>query len=143
MSPELVVALALGFGVLAQTLAHALRIPGIVLLLATGLALGPEGLGWIQPSVLGHGLYALVSLSVAVILFEGARGLTQPPFLNSPPAVLQPFIALHSAELPHAVFRPLTVSGNMRSSISSEIMPMEGVYCHRSCGSGFSQTALE
>jgi NhaP-type Na+/H+ or K+/H+ antiporter len=75
MSPELVVALALGFGVLAQTLAHALRIPGIVLLLATGLALGPEGLGWIQPSVLGHGLYALVSLSVAVILFEGALNL--------------------------------------------------------------------
>jgi hypothetical protein len=75
MSPELVVALALGFGVLAQTLAHTLRIPGIVLLLATGLALGPEGLGWIQPGVLGQGLYALVSLSVAVILFEGALNL--------------------------------------------------------------------
>jgi NhaP-type Na+/H+ or K+/H+ antiporter len=75
MSPELVIALALGFGVLAQMLAHTLRIPGIVLLLATGLALGPEGLGWIQPSVLGQGLYALVSLSVAVILFEGALNL--------------------------------------------------------------------
>jgi NhaP-type Na+/H+ or K+/H+ antiporter len=75
MSPELVVALALGFGVLAQTLAHTLRIPGIVLLLATGLALAPEGLGWIQPGVLGQGLYALVSLSVAVILFEGALNL--------------------------------------------------------------------
>ncbi|MEN8162009.1 MAG: cation:proton antiporter, partial [Myxococcota bacterium] len=75
MSAELVVALALGFGVLAQTLAKALRIPGIVLLLATGLVLGPDGIGWIQPGVLGRGLYALVSLSVAVILFEGALNL--------------------------------------------------------------------
>jgi NhaP-type Na+/H+ or K+/H+ antiporter len=75
VSPELVVALALGFGVLAQTLAKALRVPGIVLLLGTGLVLGPDGIGWIQPGVLGRGLYALVSLSVAVILFEGALNL--------------------------------------------------------------------
>ena len=75
MSAEAVVALALGFGVLAQALAALLRIPSIVLLFGAGLLLGPEGVGWIEPRVLGDGLFSLVSLAVAVILFEGALNL--------------------------------------------------------------------
>jgi NhaP-type Na+/H+ or K+/H+ antiporter len=74
-SPEAVFALALGCGVLAQVAAAALRVPSIVLLFATGLLLGPEALGWIDPRALGEGLFALVGLSVAVILFEGALNL--------------------------------------------------------------------
>ncbi|MEZ4333366.1 MAG: sodium:proton antiporter [Myxococcota bacterium] len=68
-------ALALGSGVAAHVVARHLHVPSIVLLLATGVALGPDGLGWIAPDALGDGLSAFVSLAVAVILFEGGLGL--------------------------------------------------------------------
>jgi NhaP-type Na+/H+ or K+/H+ antiporter len=73
--PTLIFALALAAGVLAQSVARHLRLPGIVLLLAAGIGLGPDGLGWVQPDELGGGLYALVDLAVAVILFEGGLNL--------------------------------------------------------------------
>ena len=34
---------------------------------------------------------------------------------------------------------PASVSGNIRSSTSSRVMRIEGVYSQRSCGSGLSQ----
>jgi NhaP-type Na+/H+ or K+/H+ antiporter len=73
--PAFTVVLALAAGVLAQTVARHLRIPGIVLLLGVGAALGPDGLGWVDPTGLGHGLLTIVELSVAVILFEGGLNL--------------------------------------------------------------------
>lgn len=73
--PDFTFALALGTGVTAHVVARHLRLPSIVLLLASGVALGPDGLGWIQPSALGDGLSAFVALAVAVILFEGGLGL--------------------------------------------------------------------
>ncbi len=73
--PALTVAVALVAGVLAQALAHHLRIPGIVLFLLTGVALGPDALGVVNPDSLGHGLELLVGLAVAVILFEGGLNL--------------------------------------------------------------------
>jgi len=71
----LVFALALGAGVFAQLVARHLRVPSIVVLLATGVALGADGLGWVEPRALGTGLLDLVSIAVAVILFEGALNL--------------------------------------------------------------------
>ena len=73
--PSLIIALALAAGVLAQAVARHLRLPGIVLLLVVGVGLGPDGLGWVRPDELGGGLYALVDLAVAVILFEGGLNL--------------------------------------------------------------------
>lgn len=73
--PALTVAFALGTGILAQTLARHLRIPGIVLLLAAGVLLGPDLFGIIQPATLGHALHTLVGFAVAVILFEGGMNL--------------------------------------------------------------------
>ena len=70
--PLLTVAVALAAGVAAQVLAHAWRLPAIVLLLVLGVVLGPEGVGWVQPGSLGDGLGVIVKLCVAVILFEGA-----------------------------------------------------------------------
>jgi NhaP-type Na+/H+ or K+/H+ antiporter len=74
-SPMLVLALALAVGVLAQSVARHIRIPGIVLLLAAGASLGPDGLGWVQPRALGDGLFGIVDLAVAIILFEGGLNL--------------------------------------------------------------------
>ncbi len=51
------------------------RLPAIVFLLLSGLVVGP-GLGWLDPdALLGDLLFPLVSLSVAVILFEGSMTL--------------------------------------------------------------------
>jgi NhaP-type Na+/H+ or K+/H+ antiporter len=65
--------LAAGFG--AQWAAWRFRIPSILLLLCFGVALGPV-LDWIDPdALLGPLLMPVVSISVAVILFEGSLSL--------------------------------------------------------------------
>lgn len=66
---------ALALGMLGQVLSRLLRLPGIVVLLALGVAFGPEGAGVLRPSTLGHGLADLVGFAVAVILFEGGLAL--------------------------------------------------------------------
>jgi NhaP-type Na+/H+ or K+/H+ antiporter len=71
----LTVALALAAGMAIQLIARPLRVPAIILLLATGVALGPEGLGWVEPDDLGPGLFVIVDFGVAIILFEGALNL--------------------------------------------------------------------
>jgi len=74
-SPGLAIALALLAGLVAQATAHHLRIPGIVLLLATGALLGPDAMNIIHPDAVRFALPHLVSFAVAVILFEGGLNL--------------------------------------------------------------------
>ena len=76
MSEEILVELTwivlLGIG--SQWVAWKFKIPSILLLLAVGFTAGPV-LGWLDPdAILGDLLMPIVSLSVALILFEG--GLT-------------------------------------------------------------------
>ncbi len=71
----LTVGLALAAGMVAQVIARHLRVPGIVLLLAAGVLLGPDLLGVVRPELLGGGLQTLVGFAVAVILFEGGLNL--------------------------------------------------------------------
>ncbi len=75
MHSGIVLAVAIAAGILAQSLGRHLRVPGIVVLLALGSALGPDGLGWVKPRELGDGLYVLVDFAVAIILFEGGLNL--------------------------------------------------------------------
>lgn len=64
----------LGLGVAAQVLADRLGMPSVFFLILAGIAVGPEGLQIIGlESFGGPGpLSALVGLSVAIIIFEGA-----------------------------------------------------------------------
>ncbi|MBC1224817.1 sodium:proton antiporter [Nostoc sp. UCD121] len=62
-------------GIAAQVLAGYFHIPSIVLLLLFGILLGRDGFDFLDPSLLGVGLEVLVSLLVAVILFEGGLNL--------------------------------------------------------------------
>lgn len=75
-SPALTVALSIAIGTLAQALAMRMQVPALILLLAMGVAFGPEGLGLVQPSALGGALLILVGFAVAVILFEGGMNLS-------------------------------------------------------------------
>jgi len=70
-------AIIIGVGMAAQWIAWRTQIPSIILLLTAGLVLGPVG-GVVDPDdFLGGTLFPIVSLSVALILFEG--GLDLPP----------------------------------------------------------------
>ncbi|MGQ4276351.1 cation:proton antiporter [Pseudidiomarina sp. E22-M8] len=61
--------------IMCQWSAWRLKIPAILPLLLVGMVVGP-GLGWLQPdAVFGDLLFPLVSLSVAIILFEGSLTL--------------------------------------------------------------------
>ena len=68
------VAAILGLGVAAQVLADRLKIPSVLFLILAGIAVGPEGLNLVGLSSFGGPgpLSAIVGLSVAVIIFEGA-----------------------------------------------------------------------
>ncbi|MEZ8966673.1 cation:proton antiporter [Vibrio breoganii] len=62
-------------GLGCQWLAWRLKLPAILFLLVAGIIAGPI-MGWLQPQVvLGEHFFALVSLAVAVILFEGSLTL--------------------------------------------------------------------
>ena len=62
-------------GIGAQWLAWRIRIPSILLLLASGFVAGPVT-GWLDPDALfGEMMFPAVSLAVAIILFEGGLSL--------------------------------------------------------------------
>ncbi len=68
-------ALIVGAGMIAQWIAWRTQLPSIIALLLAGLTLGPVT-GLLEPDeLLGNTLFPLVSLSVALILFEGGLDL--------------------------------------------------------------------
>ncbi|WP_311170561.1 cation:proton antiporter [Halobellus ordinarius] len=67
-----IVAAIIGIGVVAQVLADRFQVPSVVFLIAAGIILGPEVLGIVGPDSFGNALGAIVGLSVAIIVFEGA-----------------------------------------------------------------------
>jgi NhaP-type Na+/H+ or K+/H+ antiporter len=68
-------ALTIAFGMAAQAFAVRFNVPSIIILLATGVAVGPDGLGLIDPRALEVARSDLVTLAVTVILFEGGLAL--------------------------------------------------------------------
>ncbi|MBU0992812.1 MAG: cation:proton antiporter [Proteobacteria bacterium] len=74
-NPSLTISLALVSGIIAQAIAYHIRIPGIVILLATGVLMGPDVSGIIRPQSLGIALKMLTGFAVAIILFEGGMNL--------------------------------------------------------------------
>ena len=70
-----VIALILVLGVAAQWLAWRIKFPAIILLSVFGIVAGPV-LHVLQPSLqFGHALEVIISLSVAVVLFDGGLNL--------------------------------------------------------------------
>jgi len=71
----LIIIIAIVAGISARVIANFFRVPSIVFLLLFGVALGGNGLNLVQPRLLGDGLEAIVSISVALILFDGGLNL--------------------------------------------------------------------
>ncbi len=74
-SLSLIIIIAITAGISARVIANFFRVPSIVFLLLFGVALGGNGLNLVQPRLLGNGLEAIVSISVALILFDGGLNL--------------------------------------------------------------------
>ncbi len=74
-SLSLIIIIAIVAGISARVIANFLRVPSIVFLVIFGVALGSNGLNLVQPRILGDGLEAIVSISVALILFDGGLNL--------------------------------------------------------------------
>ncbi|MEJ2535902.1 MAG: sodium:proton antiporter [Calditrichia bacterium] len=65
-------------GIVAQWIAWRIQVPSILVLLVTGFLAGPVT-GFIDPgNLLGDSLFPIVSISVAIILFEGGLSLHFP-----------------------------------------------------------------
>lgn len=61
----------LSMSLIAQFLSRKFKVPIILFLLFEGIIAGPEVLGIINPMLFGDGLTAIVSFSVAIIVFDG------------------------------------------------------------------------
>ena len=62
----------------ARFLAALTGLPGVVLLLLSGLMIGRSGLGLVEPLDLGIGLETIVGLLVSLVLFDGGLNLRLP-----------------------------------------------------------------
>ncbi|MEC7667682.1 MAG: cation:proton antiporter, partial [Pseudomonadota bacterium] len=107
LDPVTAIALVGALGIGSQWLAWRLRMPAIVLMLAAGLIVGP-GLGLLDPSEsFGDLLQPIVSIAVAIILFEGglslkfhelkdaAKGVRRLVIVGAPLGWLASALALH------------------------------------------------
>lgn len=79
----------IGVGVVAQVLSDRFQIPSIVFLILAGILLGPEVTGLLNPDEFGAALPAIVGLSVAIIVFEGAFHLRIEELREAPKTVFR------------------------------------------------------
>ncbi len=92
MSPNeaaITLCIAAAAGIFLIALADRLRLPSIALLLLGGILLGPDVLGWVHPESLGRGLETVVTLAVAVVLFEGGLTLDVAGFRREPKVIVR------------------------------------------------------
>jgi len=76
-------------GIFLIAIADRLRVPSIALLLVGGIVLGPEVLGLLHPESLGGGLETVVTLAVAIVLFEGGLTLDVAGFRREPNVIIR------------------------------------------------------
>ncbi|SFR50467.1 sodium/proton antiporter, CPA1 family [Halogeometricum limi] len=84
-----IVAAIIGIGVVSQILSDRFQVPSVLFLITSGILLGPEVLGVVGPESFGGGLSAIVGLSVAIIVFEGAFHLRIDKLREAPAATIR------------------------------------------------------
>lgn len=82
---DVLVVLIIALGIIAQVVSNRFEIPSVLFLIITGIAVGPEGLGFVTLDSFGvHTLHTIVGLSVAIIMFEAAFHLKIEKFREAP-----------------------------------------------------------
>ncbi|MBL8875390.1 MAG: sodium:proton antiporter [Phycisphaerae bacterium] len=81
------IALALGASAIVSVVCRKIRIPALLPLLATGLALGVSGLGVVDGSSLGRALTGFITVAIGLLIFEGALHLNREELARAPRAV--------------------------------------------------------
>ena len=92
-------ALAIFLGILAQFVASKLKLPSIIFLMLFGIVAGPEVLHLLHSRELTDIISALISVGVAIILFEGGMTLNIQDLKSAPRAIVNiivfgPFITM-------------------------------------------------
>jgi len=84
------VAAIIALGVGSQILSDRYRVPSVLFLISAGIVMGPEVAGLVRPSAFGlEALSAIVGLSVAIIVFEGAFHLKVDKLREAPGETLR------------------------------------------------------
>lgn len=81
------IALALGVSAIVSVVCRRIKIPALLPLLATGLALGTSGLGLVDGSSLGRALTGFITVAIGLLIFEGALHLNREELARAPRAV--------------------------------------------------------
>ena len=78
MATDFLVAISVivALAAVAKLLANRYGVPNVVFLLAFGILVGPEGVGFLDPSLFRGELEDIVGFAVAIIVFEGAFALS-------------------------------------------------------------------
>ncbi|WP_237560589.1 cation:proton antiporter domain-containing protein [Halostella litorea] len=84
-----ITALIIGLGVVSQMLAARYRVPSVIFLITAGIVAGPEVLGLFDPDAFGNAVSAIVGVSVAIIVFEGAFNLRIDKLREAPSAAVR------------------------------------------------------
>lgn len=87
LNPVQTLALALGLGAIVSLLSMRLRVPPILPLLLVGVGVGRSGLGLVDATKLQPALVGIISVSVALLVFEGSLHLDRRALAQSPRAV--------------------------------------------------------
>jgi NhaP-type Na+/H+ or K+/H+ antiporter/Trk K+ transport system NAD-binding subunit len=86
----LIVAIIVALGVASQIVSDRFRVPSVLFLILSGIAIGPEGLGIVTRESFGiEALSIIVGLSVAIIVFEGAFHLHLDKLREAPSVALR------------------------------------------------------
>ncbi|WP_375137126.1 cation:proton antiporter domain-containing protein [Halostella pelagica] len=83
------VAFIVALGVISQVLADRFQVPSVLFLIIAGIAVGPEGAGFVTRQSFGDSLSVIVGLSVAIIVFEGAFHLKVEKLKEAPSAAFR------------------------------------------------------
>lgn len=80
-------ALAVGVSSLVMVICRKVKVPALLPLLAIGVGLGTSGAGLIDGGSLGDGLRGIVTVSIGLLIFEGALHLNREELSHTPRAV--------------------------------------------------------
>ncbi|RPH94531.1 MAG: hypothetical protein EHM72_15550 [Calditrichaeota bacterium] len=87
--PMTTIVIAMFSGILLSLTARYFKMSAIAPLLLGGIVLGREGVGFVNSASLGDGLHILISLCVAIILFEGGLSLEPTGFKKAQGVILK------------------------------------------------------